>query len=187
MKKRIFVAINISDNLKNEIKKFRQKYNSLPVRWMPDENLHLTLMPPTEFVDNEMVKMIEKFQPEADRPLAEKNPEWKTGAIKISFNRVSFGPDLRRPRLIWVKCEENSKLESLKNRMTDILGLRRVGRPNSFHLTIARFKPRDYANFRIKDLCEEVDWTEIAKSFNIIQSECLPEGARYTKLAEIKL
>lgn len=177
MKKRIFIAINISDNLKEEIKKFRQKYNDLPVRWMPDENLHLTLMPPTEFDDNEMVKMIEKL----------KKIEGELGFIEVKFDQACLGPDLRRPRLIWVKCEENSKLESLKNRMTDILGLRRVGRPNSFHLTIARFKPRDYANFKIKNLCEEVDWTEIAKSFNIIQSECLSERARYTKLAEIKL
>lgn len=117
--KRIFVAINISDRLKKKVSIFHQKYNNLPVRWIPDENLHLTLMPPTELDDNEMVKMIEKL----------KKIEGELGFIEVKFDQVCLGPDLRRPRLIWAKCEENSKLESLKNRMTDILGLRRGGRP----------------------------------------------------------
>lgn len=175
--KRIFVAINISDRLKKKVSIFRQKYNNLPVRWMPEENLHLTLIPPMELSDNEMVEMIEKI----------KKVEGEFGPMTIKFNKVSFGPDLSRPRLIWAKSEKNLKLESLKNRITDILGLRNSGRADSFHLTLARFKPRDYANFKIKDLRQEVNWAEKAESIKFIQSECLAEGARYTNLAEIDL
>ncbi|MCX6811451.1 MAG: RNA 2',3'-cyclic phosphodiesterase [Candidatus Berkelbacteria bacterium] len=178
MKKRIFIAINISDNLKKEIKKFRQKYNSLPVRWMPDENLHLTLMPPTEFDDNQIVAIIEKL----------KELEGVFGPIRIEFQRVTFGPNPIHPRLIWAEGADNPKLAELKNKITQKLGYNQKDkRPFRPHLTLARFRSQDYQIFLQKRLDKEVDWSLTADSFSIIQSELKSDGAVYTKLDEIDL
>lgn len=172
MKKRIFLGINVSNELKAKIAKFREKYQDLPVRWMADENLHLTLIPPLELADNEIVEMIEKLE----------EIEGEFGRIEIEFNKVCFGPDLRRPRLIWAGGEENLKLESLKNRITEILGLRPQKRISKPHLTLARFKPMVLVKIN-----KPISWQEKADSFSIVQSECLENGAVYTNLAEIKL
>lgn len=177
MKKRIFAAINISDNLKKEIAEFRQKFNNLPVRWMRDENLHLTLIPPQGLSDNEIVDWIERL----------KKIEGKFGPIEIEFEKICLGPNPRRPRLIWLEGEENPKLEELRNKMTQILGIREIKEKFKIHLTLARFRPRDFARFSIKNLSEKTDWADTAKSISVIQSECLRDGARYTNLAEIEL
>jgi len=177
MKKRIFLAIDISDKLKKEILKFRQKFNDLPVRWVAKENLHLTLIPPLELNDKGIVEMIEKLQA----------LKGKVGRIEINFNRISLGPNLRRPRLIWVGGKPNQKLIKLKNTITQILGLRRENRSFLPHLTLARFRPRDFYNFPQIRLKEKINWQEDAASFSIIQSECLEKGAIYTKMGEIEL
>lgn len=177
MEKRVFVGIFASLKLKRKVFALRRKFYHLPVRWIPDENLHLTLIPPLELDDKGIVEMIEKSQ----------TLEGKIGQIKIKFNRLSFGPNPRRPRLIWIEGKSNQKLVELKNRITRILGLRAEGRLFKPHLTIARFKPKDYFNFPTKDLDEKISWSFLAESICVIQSECLEEGARYTNLSEIKL
>lgn len=177
MKKRIFIGIFISQELRTKILQLENNYRDLPVRWVKEENLHLTLIPPMQLDDNEVVKAVEKLQ-------TFKN---KVGPVEIRFNRISLGPNPRRPRLIWLGGEPNQKLIELKNKLTQILGLRAESRSFRPHLTITRFKPKDYANFPIKDLCEEIDWKETAESFSIIQSECLESGARYTVLEKIRL
>jgi 2'-5' RNA ligase len=173
--KRIFVAINISDRLKKKISIFRQKYNNLPVRWIVDENLHLTLMPPIELNDNQIVVMIEKL----------KTLEAKIGIIKINFNLIALGPNPRKPRIIWAEGEKNQQLLVLKNKINEILSFnsdRRLFRP---HLTLARFRPKDYFSFPFKNLSEKINWREDAISFSIIQSERMAKGAVYTILDTI--
>lgn len=172
MKKRIFLGIRISDKLKNKIAEFRQKYKNLPVRWMREENFHLTIIAPMELDDNEMVEMIEKL----------KKIEDEFGPIEIEFDKICFGPNLRRPRLIWVESKPNQKLVKLKNKITQILGLRIESRLSRPHLTIARFKPRDLVKIN-----KPISWQEEADSFAIVQSKCLENGAVYINLAEIKL
>lgn len=177
MKKRVFIGIFISPKLKRKFLGFRNKYQDLPVRWIAEKNLHLTLIPPIELDDNEIVVMIEKLQ-----TLKE-----KVGQIKIKFNRLSLGPNLRRPRLIWLGGEPNQKLIELKNKLIQILDLRAEGRPFQPHLTIARFKLGDYLNFPIKNLSEKINWLFTTESICVIESRCLPNGAEYTILETIQL
>lgn len=172
MKKRVFIGIFASPRLKRKIFDFRHRFNDLPVRWIVEENLHLTLIPPLELSDNEIVEMIEKLE--------EITGEFES--VEIEFDRVCFGPNLRRPRLIWAEGKENFKLKSLKNTITDILGRNIDKRPFRPHLTLARFRPGSSIMIN-----QKIDWQETAKSFCVIQSECLASRARYTNLAEIKL
>lgn len=177
MKKRIFIAINISAELKREILKFKETIK-LPVRWLIEENLHITLWPPIDLDDNQIVAMIEKL----------KELEGIFGPIKIEFKRVTFGPNPINPRLIWAEGIDNLKLTELKNKITHKLGYNQKDRrPFRPHLTLARFRPRDYQTFIQKRLDEEVNWSLTADSFAIIQSELKSGGAVYTILDTIQL
>lgn len=172
MKKRVFIGIFASPELKRKIFDLKNKFKDLPVRWMRDENLHLTLLPPIYLDDKQIVEMLEKL----------KLLENKIGEFEIQFNRVSLGPTLRRPRLIWAEGEENQKLDGLKRQITQILDYHQDKRPFLPHLTLARFKPKNPVIIN-----EKVDWQEVAISFSIIQSECLEKGAVYIPLATIDL
>ena len=44
MKKRIFIAINLSEKVKKRLKEYREQYDGLPVRWTKTSSLHLTLV-----------------------------------------------------------------------------------------------------------------------------------------------
>lgn len=177
MEKRVFIGIFVSPELKRKILGFKNKYRDLPVRWMIEEKLHLTLIPPMQLNDNEIVEMIKKLQ----------TLKGKMGQIEIKFSHVSLGPNPRRPRLIWLEGEPNQKLIELKNEITQILGLRAEGRPFRPHLTIARFKLRDYFDFSTKNLSEKIGWFFAAESIYIIESKRLPDGAEYTILDKITL
>ena len=42
-RRRIFIAINLPEDIKRELAAYDQKWSDLPVRWTEKENLHITL------------------------------------------------------------------------------------------------------------------------------------------------
>ena len=51
VKKRIFLAVDISEQLRRQVEEWREKYQDWPVRWLPSKSLHITLVPPWEESD----------------------------------------------------------------------------------------------------------------------------------------
>lgn len=43
---RLFIGIKVSQQLRNKIQTYREKHRDLPVRWIKERNLHITLVPP---------------------------------------------------------------------------------------------------------------------------------------------
>ncbi|MBI4101693.1 MAG: RNA 2',3'-cyclic phosphodiesterase, partial [Candidatus Nealsonbacteria bacterium] len=44
MRHRIFLAINLPENVKKKLADFKSKWPDLPCRWTKAENLHITLV-----------------------------------------------------------------------------------------------------------------------------------------------
>jgi len=59
-KRRVFVAIGISSQLKEKIAYWQKKWNHLSVRWIKPENMHVTLIPP--WYTTEVDKVIEDLK-----------------------------------------------------------------------------------------------------------------------------
>jgi len=99
---RVFVAIPVSPALQNEIAKWCESLlHSQPsfakategaMRWLSGKNLHVTLVPPWEEEPARVPEVLTHLR-EAVGVLRE--------PLVLSFSRVRFGPDPRRPRLIW--------------------------------------------------------------------------------------
>ena len=53
--KRIFIGLPIAKTLAEEISKWQEGQQKLPVRWLAPKNLHLTLIPPWYETDVERV------------------------------------------------------------------------------------------------------------------------------------
>ena len=176
-KRRVFVAIGISSQLKEEIAAWQKEWNHLSVRWIKPENMHVTLIPPWYVgkVD-ELINLLKSCKDILE-------------PFTITFREVMFGPNPKRPRLIWANGDVPSEILILKSKFGKILQPRQTWlarksekRPFFTHLTIARFKEEDFTKFTVKTLHDEVFWKEKIHSFLLMESHLRRSGAEYETL-----
>jgi RNA 2',3'-cyclic 3'-phosphodiesterase len=174
--KRIFVGIKISGDLASEIAFWQKRYRKkLNVRWISRKNLHITLIPP--WYENDIAAVFDKL--DGVRP--------GFYPIKVSFQKVTFGPNPKVPRLIWVEGEASQKIYELKSGIEKLMGVSPEKRGFKLHLTLARFKEKDFGSFSLKKLDDKVLWKMNAGSFQVFESILSPLGAEYKVLREISL
>lgn len=175
MKKRIFVAIHVPDQIKKEILSWQEKHSFLSVRWIKPENLHITLVPPW-YADNQGV--------EETVGILEKKTE-NFNSFPVDFSQVNYGPDKNRPRLIWAEGDTPKEFGDLKADIEDSfllnesIGFRKKEkRPPKLHLTIARF------NFlkNLVSLDGLVNWSFQTDTVEILESKLKKTGAEYSVL-----
>lgn len=166
---RIFIGIKSSPAFQAEAEKWRGGLAALPVRWIPPENLHLTLVPPWQEADVDASIMRVR---QAMRGLT---------PFDLLFTRVLYGPTREEPRLIWAEAEPSEALSECKRRLDAAFGTgeSREHRP---HVTLARFKSEDFHTFPTKDLDEKVNWLERVEALTFFSSR--PDGSGYDVLAQ---
>ncbi|MBT6069341.1 RNA 2',3'-cyclic phosphodiesterase [Candidatus Peregrinibacteria bacterium] len=177
---RIFIALPISDKLKKKVVKFQKQYSHLPVRWLDPNDVHITIVPPWEESDTKDLK--KKFKALEGKLESVKNIK----TLNLSYHIAKFGPDAKRPRLIWAEGKATAELPALKKELTKVFGLKEDKRPFKLHLTLARFSPHDFKEFPQKRIREKLEWKDKSNSIQLIESKLTKEGAKYKTLAEIE-
>ncbi|MBI2263290.1 RNA 2',3'-cyclic phosphodiesterase [Candidatus Berkelbacteria bacterium] len=128
--KRLFLALNLPEDLREKIFVWvKQNLEGLPLRLVPPENLHLTL------VFFGWTKRLEEIL----KILGEIN----FSAFSLEFQGVGTFP-ASRPRLFWIGIKENRALLDLQKKLSqqyESKGFALEKRGFSPHLTIARLKP----------------------------------------------
>jgi len=175
MKKRVFVGFNAPENLQKNVLLWQNKWRYLPARFIAPKNLHITLVPP--WYEEKIEQAIDLL----------KSCSKITTPIEIAFEEICFGPKENQPRLIWIKGKSTPKLHLLKSKLTQALKQNEEKRDFLPHLTIARFKERDFARFPVKKLAEKINWRQKFDSFCLFESRLTPDGAEYEIIEEIKL
>ncbi len=175
-RKRIFIALPIGPELIGQIESWQKTYADLPVRWLADKNLHITLVPP--WAEEYSEDLINKIKDDLPRTI---------GPIPLQFDETSFGPDPKKPRLIWATGKAPQELILLKKTLELITGHSDNRKHLLLHLTLARFRPDEYKTFQSEELQKHISWTMTASSIVIMESKLLTSGADYTVLEEIKL
>lgn len=175
MLRRIFVAVPVSERLQKEIENWRIKYGRLPVRWLAGKNLHITLVPP--WYETDVQNVVDGL----------KSAGKGIGHFDISFRKAEFGPDLRRPRLVWAEGEAPKEMVFLKSEVEKALNRKPEKRPFRLHLTIARFRPEMFSSFPIKKLEEYIFWPDKVGSFVLMETHLSREGADYEILGKYEL
>lgn len=170
MMHRIFLGIPIEETLQEQIAEWTSNYSRLPVRWIAGKNLHITLIPPWDETSIEGV-------------IKELNSSVARVPFPISFDRVTYGPSSREPRLIWAEGATPRSLIDLKDSCERALGMPPPDRPFRLHLTLARFRPETFSSFPTKHFDVSVSWSMQCGSFVLYESRLLPHGAEYTVLA----
>ncbi len=166
--KRVFLALRIPYQLQLEIKKWRDDFSCLPVRWVPLSNIHITILPPWQTSKEQIEELQKQLKILASN----------ISAFNLHFYNISYGPNLKNPRLIWVRGNLNNQLINLKEKAEKIFN-QHINRSFLPHLTLARFKTYHFSSFPIKSLNEKINWTASFSFIELIESILLPTGAKY--------
>ncbi len=185
MKKRIFIAINLPEEVKKKLLEFQKKWSDLPVRWTKKENLHLTLAFLAYLSDEELKKVLE-----ATKEVAEKHPPFFIEITKIDFGAKYKGV----PRLIWAEGERSEELTSLKKDLDKTLSQTIHFSPENRdflpHITLARIRKWDWQRIepdQRPEICEYISEKFEVKSIEIMESRLKRGGAQYLILRSFGL
>lgn len=181
---RLFIAVEIPaevrQNIYKETQNFRKGVDFL-VRWVPVENMHLTL----KFLGDVSPSNVE-FLKQMLRNEAE-----AVSCFSLHLTGLGAFPTSRRPRVIYIGIQAPAALDALQRGIE--AGCRRLGydseeRPFSAHLTLGRVKQNvgaaDQQKIRRAIESTQVDLLGTARvdSVHLYKSELHPSGSVYTKL-----
>ena len=169
MKRRVYVAITIPEELQAKVLAWQGKHK-LPVRWIKGKNLHITLVPPWYCENIEEVK--EQLQRlEKHRP------------FEIAINTLTYGPSYSRPRVIWATGPSVKEILDLQEHVESALGAHHE-RSFRLHVTLARFNPEKFRP--TQKINEQVDWRFTVNSIVLMESHLSQQGADYEVLKKIE-
>lgn len=183
---RLFVAVNIPEELKDKIAEVQSRLKKVPldIRWVDNENFHLTLKFLGEVSDQKRESVISAVSKAVKG----------FGVFSVSFYGLGVFPNINRPRVVWVGVKEGeTKLKELAARIDNELlqyDFEKEKRDFSGHLTLGRV--RSLKN--ISDLSKKIPAYEktdfgsfAAANVDLMQSNLSPKGARYTCIKSMSI
>jgi len=177
MKRRLFIAINLPENIKNKLIDYQRKWADLPVRWTLKNNLHITLVFIGYVGDDEMYEIINIVKEVAKRH----------NSFNINLERIILGPPDKPTRMFWVEGEKSEELARLKNNLENSLlkETRGAYRP---HITLGRIKQGQWQELDSKpQVDEKFEYSFSVETIEVMQSNLKRTGAEYSVLESVGL
>lgn len=187
---RAFVAVEMSpeihDGLDLVTGDLKQKLKNLPIRWVPVENMHLTL----KFFGDVSEANLEVLKEILKSTISGHH------CFEISVGELGAFPSMRRPRVVWVNVEAPPELSAVQRGIeteTTRLGYAREKRAFAPHLTLGRVSrtARSKDKHQISEVLEKykVGFLGVMRvqSVNLYRSDLRPSGAVYTRLFSASL
>lgn len=186
MRHRVFIAINLPENIKRKLSDFQSKWPELPIRWTKKENLHITLIFLGRLSDEEVFEIC-KITKEA---------VLKNQPFSLNLNKICYGPPKKPPRMIWVEGEKSKELTKLKNDLENAL-LASAGqkyrietRPFSPHITLGRIRQWEFRAIEPEErptVEQDISLTFEVSSIEVMESQLKRGGSEYTVLESAPL
>lgn len=174
---RLFIAIDIPQNLKEELSRLvtkLRKYDA-DAKWVEPQNLHLSLKFLGE-TNEEIIKKIEEII-----SLAAKQHK----ALELNLERFGFFPNEKSPRVFFVATDKEEELKKIYSCLEDALqnlGFEKEKRFKS-HITLARFKSLKNIELLKKQIGSiPVKGSFPANEITLFKSTLKPQGPVYEKI-----
>jgi len=176
---RIFIAVNLLEEIRNQLQKIQKKWADLPVRFTKKDSLHLTLFFIGYVDDERMVKICQKV-----REIGKRHE-----SFVIKFNRICLGPPKKQPRLIWLEGERSEQLINLKRdigktlvaRENDARAFTEIERESKIfipHITLARIRQLEWKKLSEKPIIDESSAINVSvNSIEVMESNLRGDGA----------
>ncbi len=187
---RAFIAVDLPTDLQDRLAQVTSELQELmgdvPVRWVPAENMHLTLKFLGDVSSNNMDVLHDIIKGEtSDRE-----------SMVISLGGLGAYPKPRRPRVIWVGVEAPGELIALQrgiDKQTGRVGYARDRRPFAPHITLGRVSrnavPKDVRIIGDILCTKKIGFLGVARvrAVHLYRSDLQPGGAVYSRLFSASL
>ncbi len=186
MKKRIFIAVAISEEARRQVSDYaqalRREFVDLRIGWEKPEKLHLTL----KFLGDTGEKQLNELIEIVEKTTAKFKP------FKLQISGTGVFPNPRNPRILWlgVNDETNSlsKISELLEIKCERIGFRREKRKFNAHLTIARLrephKSKQLARKHVENAFEPIEFK--VSEIVTYESTFQPKGSIYSVVSKHK-
>ncbi len=182
MTHRIFIAINLPEEIKEELKtvllSLKKNLKRYPLKWVKDNQLHVTL----HFLGN----LTDKQVGQVKEILAFIIP--KHEKMRLKLGQIGFFPGAQKPRVVFVGLNDSGEVERIQAEMGKELaglGFEIDRRPWHPHVTLVRANGAVRAELFAKQEIRAMEFG--VGSIKLMESELKPDGAEYTILESFKL
>ncbi len=180
---RTFIAIHLTEEVRRGIGRAIEvlKPHTRDIRWVPLENLHLTL----RFLGD----VEEGRMPEVHQAVMAAAAEMMPFALRLGH----FGafPGLSRPRVLWIGMEGDVEaLRELQQQVSEALvrrGFPDEDKPFSPHLTVGRTMRDRRASVQASPTVAEPGPEMVVRDVFVMKSDLHPDGPVYTSLFKVAL
>jgi len=182
---RIFVAINLSSDIKKLLVRKQKQWKDLPATWVEEENLHITLVFLGELTDIEL----------GEACMAVKSAVAQHQPFDIQLEKIDYGPDDKiPPKFIWVSGQKSPELSALKDNVQNAL-LEKINflpeyRGFTPHITLARIHTMEWRQIEPEErpeVAESVDLAFTVESIEVMESHLSKSGPQYTIIESFPL
>ena len=186
---RAFIAVEIPSSLQHTIQEsisgLRKTLGNDLVRWVPPQNVHLTL----KFLGDVSSSNLDLIKQMMTAEVAQQR------CFEMQVEGIGSFPSSRRPRVIWVGLHAPAALESLQRGIESAsarLGYTSEEKSFSPHLTVGRVKQNLSAPEiqRIRAALEETKIGPLGLVYvdaaHLFKSDLQPNGSVYTRLFSAK-
>lgn len=182
---RAFIAIDLSPEIRRMLeqvtRQLKDRLAGVPIRWVPAENIHLTLM----FLGDVSVKNLEILTKVLQNEVSSHH------SFEFSVGGLGAFPNTRHARVLWVGVEAPSELLNIQRGIEiaiSRLGYAREDRPFSAHLTLGRVS-RNAVSKDIHLISEVLESTKVGflgaarvNAIHLLKSDLKPTGAVYARV-----
>jgi len=193
---RIFLAVNLPENVKNRLTEHQERIKEMfissgfrdPVRWTKKENLHITLV----FLGQTRDIMIPEICRKTEEAVS------RNQSFFIGLREICYAPPRKMPpRMVWVSGEKSEELAALQTDLEKALldapsqGIRKgEKRAYSPHITLGRIRQWDFKKMAPEErpqIREDIVLDFPVESVEIMESNLKRTGAEYTVMESIPL
>jgi len=178
MRHRIFISALLPNELKTKLTDFQSDFRNLNLRWAKPENLHLTLIFIGWAEESEIITIKEVL----------KEISQSFSPFNLKLTRLSAGPNLKFPRMIWASGPQNQYLEKIYQDIKDNFIKLNIPlderHPFKIHITLARAKDKELKGRNVK---RTLDLSFFIREIALMESQLKTSGAEYEVLEKYSL
>lgn len=182
---RVFVAINLPQEIKKELFSYSEKWPELPAKWTEKDNLHITLEFLGALTDEEVGEVC----------VIVKDVATRHSSFSLNLNQILYGPPKKTPpKMVWAEGEKSEELsllrEDLENSLTEKVRFVPENRVFAPHITLARISSWEWRGIEPEErpeINESIDLPFTAESIEVMESEMKRGGPIYTVLESHQL
>lgn len=182
---RAFIAIELSSEIHHRLdqvsKQLKDQLVNMPVRWVPGQNIHLTL----KFLGDVSIANLDMLTKILESTVSAHH------TFEISAGGLGAFPKIHQPRVIWIGLEVPPELIAIQHSLeleTARVGYPREERPFSPHLTLGRVS-RNVSVVETQAIARALEATKVGflgvtrvMAINLFRSDLNPDGAVYTRI-----